>query len=106
MSKIGEHAHAQRLVTYALGLLSHYVSTEGTLVRGWAEHSEKVSLDGKMPEGLPGKGGQRFVSIRSTAAVVLHNVAVEMLLLAEVPQFGDSLGRSAPPFVVGHFPPL
>ena len=36
----------------------------------------------------------RFVSIRSSAAVVLHNVAVEQLLLAEIPNFGEAVGRA------------
>ena len=34
MSKVGQHAHSQRLVAYALRLLSHYVSVEGKLIQG------------------------------------------------------------------------
>jgi hypothetical protein len=88
MSKIGQHAHAQRLVVYALRLLNHYVSVDGKLITGF-QQNEKISLD-----GADGHQDARFVSIRSTAAVVLHNVAVEMLLLAEVPHFGDSVSRA------------
>ena len=47
------------------------------------EVNEKIALD-----GADGHNDPRFVSVRSTAAVVLHNVAVEMLLLSEVPFFG------------------
>jgi hypothetical protein len=86
MSKIGQHAHSKRLVVYALRLLQHYVSSEGTLIKGRVVN-EKVGLDGESSD-------PRFVSIRSSAAVVLHNVAVEQLILAEIPNFGESLGRA------------
>ena len=89
MSKIGEHGDAQRLVIYALQLLSHYVSSDGKIVKG-RQVSEKISLDGPPDE----KADPRFASVRSTAAVVLHNVAVALLLLADVPNFGDCVTRS------------
>lgn len=86
MSKIGQHAHSKRLVVYALRLLQHYVSDQGTLIKGRVVN-EKIGLDGETSD-------PRFISIRSSAAVVLHNVAVEQLILAEIPNFGESLGRA------------
>ena len=87
MSKIGQHAHSKRLVVYAYRLLQHYVSDQGELIKGKTVN-EKISLDGD------GSDDPRFVSIRSSAAVVLHNVAVEQLLLAEIPNFGEAVGRA------------
>ena len=87
MSKIGQHAHSKRLVVYAYRLLQHYVSDAGELIKGKTVN-EKISLDGD------GSDDPRFVSIRSSAAVVLHNVAVEQLLLAEIPNFGEAVGRA------------
>lgn len=87
MSKIGQHDHSKRLVKYALRLLRHYISDEGELIKGKSVN-EKISLDGD------GSDDPRFVSIRSSAAVVLHNVAVEQLVLAPIPNFGEAVGKA------------
>jgi hypothetical protein len=87
MSKIGQHDHSRRLVKYALRLLRHYISDEGELIKGKSVN-EKISLDGD------GSDDPRFVSIRSSAAVVLHNVAVEQLVLAPIPNFGEAVGKA------------
>ena len=86
MSKIGQHAHSKRLVVYALRLLQHYVSDDGELIKDRAMR-ENVQFDDDADDA-------RFVLIRSSAAVVLHNVAVEQLLLAEIPNFGEAVGRA------------
>ena len=88
MSKIAQHASAQKLADYALNLLQHYVSTEGTIIQGYHKN-EKISLTSHGGQDEP-----NFVSIRSSAAVVLHNVAVEQLVLATVPNFGSAIGRA------------
>lgn len=87
MSKIGQHDHSRRLVKYALRLLRHYISDQGELIKGKTVN-EKISLDGD------GSDDPRFVSIRSSAAVVLHNVAVEQLVLAPIPNFGEAVGKA------------
>ena len=87
MSKIGQHDHSRRLVKYALRLLRHYISDDGELIKGKSVN-EKISLDGD------GSDDPRFVSIRSSAAVVLHNVAVEQLVLAPIPNFGEAVGKA------------
>ncbi len=87
MSKIGQHDHSRRLVKYALRLLRHYISDAGELIKGKSVN-EKISLDGD------GSDDPRFVSVRSSAAVVLHNVAVEQLVLAPIPNFGEAVGKA------------
>jgi len=89
MSRIGRHTEAQRLSVYAMSLLAHYI-VEGDNERDPAEGARR-----KPSKQMEGKDDEpQFATVASTAAVVLHNIAVELFVTAQPPHFGEALGRA------------